>query len=67
MIRVTSGQQRVAAGVILARSCLGVVCASVPDGEPGSLGHLHMDTCPASPDPRSAFVSRKLTLVELSL
>lgn len=62
MIRVTSGQQRVAAGVILALLPRCSVC-DAPDGEPGSLGHLHTDTCPALPDPRSACMSKKLTLL----
>ena len=63
---VPSRQQCVPAGVILAASCLGVVCESALGAEPGSLGRLHMDGRPASPDPQSACVSKKLTLVELS-
>ena len=66
VFRVPSGQQCVPAGVILAVSCLGVVCESTLDAEPGSLGRLHTDSCPVLPDPQSACVSKKLTLVELS-
>lgn len=42
MIRVTSGQQRVPAGVTLVLSCRGAVCESTLDGGPGSLGRLHV-------------------------